>query len=211
LIETSKSIFPVIFAVLFLRSFVYEPFRIPSESMLPTLENGDFILVNKFAYGLRLPVLHTHFLGSGKPERGDIVVFRYPLDPNIDYIKRVIGLPGVEIRYTSDKTFFINGEPLEQTDLGPLAQAWYKRELIELLDEKQYRIHLDDRIPQTEGFWRVPENSYLMIGDNRDGSSDGRRWGFVPEENLVGRADLIWMNLDMAGFSVNWSRIGKKL
>ena len=236
LVENARSIFPIIVAVLILRSFLYEPFRIPSESMVPTLERGDFILVNKFAYGLRLPVLDLKVLGIGKPRRGDIAVFRYPLDPSVNYIKRVIGLPGERVIYTPDKKIYIDGLLLAQVTDESSETLVYKRQFIETAGDVQHAIHLDDRVPisqtvderrripetapearemcqgwNTCWLWRVPEGHYLMLGDNRDGSSDGRRWGFVPDENLVGRASVILFNFDIEKFSFKASRIGKIL
>lgn len=232
LVENARGIFPIIVVVLILRSFIYEPFRIPSESMLPTLENGDFILVNKFSYGIRLPIIDKKIVGSGVPKRGDVVVFRYPLEPSVDYIKRVIGLPGENIVYTPDKKVYVDGELLVQENDEVINESVYKRRMIEKKGDKQNVILIDDRIPisQTvdeskrvpetspdaskycQGWntcwsWDVPAGHYLMMGDNRDGSSDGRRWGFVPDENLVGRADLILMNFNIRELSFKGSRI----
>lgn len=213
LIEYSRSLFPVFLVVLILRSFVIEPFRIPSGSMYPTLEIGDFIVVNKFAYGVRLPVLQTKVLPWDEPQRGDVVVFRYPLDPNVDYIKRVVGLPGDEISYT-DKKLYVNGQLVEQTPIGRyqgidsgavMSGARLLRE--QLTADKSHEILIDeDRSGQVLFSVRVPEGHYFMMGDNRDHSSDSRSWGFVPDENLKGRAFGIWMNWDGG---VHFSRIGK--
>ncbi|MGD8430496.1 MAG: signal peptidase I [Ectothiorhodospiraceae bacterium] len=209
-VDLSRSLFPVILAVLVIRSFVVEPFRIPSGSMVPTLLAGDFILVNKFAFGLRLPVLHTRILGDGKPERGDVVVFRYPVDPSQDYIKRVIGLPGDHIRYVHKK-LYINGKPMDQKEIGhypPAPRAVLTQEDLSGVD---HRILLYGSAPDRGFSYTVPPNSYFMMGDNRDRSSDSRFWGPVPAANLVGRAFLIWMSWDFKDYGINWGRIGQAI
>lgn len=207
LVEYGKSFFPVLAIVLVLRSFLVEPFQIPSGSMKPTLEVGDFILVNKFAYGIRLPVLDTKVIEVEDPQRGDVMVFRYPSDPNINYIKRVIGLPGDHIRYTSDKRLFINDKPVAEQLLGDVpgslgSAVLYKEQLgdVEHLIRKEmtrYRIE-----PSHE--WIVPQGYYFMMGDNRDNSNDSRYWddpqipvnlqGMVPDKNIVGKAFAVWMS-----------------
>ncbi|WP_027897050.1 signal peptidase I [Zestomonas thermotolerans] len=207
LVEYGKSFFPVLAIVLVLRSFLVEPFQIPSGSMKPTLEVGDFILVNKFAYGIRLPVLDTKVIEVGDPQRGDVMVFRYPSDPNINYIKRVVGLPGDVIRYTSDKRLFINGQLVAETLLGEEpgslgTSVLYREKLgeVEHLIRKEmgrYRIE-----PGRE--WRVPAGHYFMMGDNRDNSNDSRYWsdpqipkellGMVPDQNIVGKAFAVWLS-----------------
>ena len=224
-VDLSKSFFPVILAVLVLRSFLVEPFRIPSESMVPTLLKGDFILVNKFAYGLRLPVLNTKLFGEGKPARGDVAVFRYPPEPSVAYIKRVVGLPGDRLEYR-DHQLSVNGQPVT---LSPQAedpaQAGY-RQFTEQLGAVAHRIQMLARgrwgVP---GYWsglqfrreldgavswsfQVPAGHYFVMGDNRDNSADSRFWGVLPEENLIGKAFLIWMNLDCVTFSGHCGRIG---
>jgi signal peptidase I len=212
LVEYARSFFPVLLLILLFRSFLAEPFKIPSGSMMPTLLVGDFILVNKFAYGLRLPVLNTKILPVGEPRRGDVFVFRYPENPKEDYIKRVIGLPGDEITYRN-KTLYINGKEIPESYLGPytgpsepsrsMAGAQVK---VEQLDGVGHRIM---ELPQMqighEGSWKVPDGYYFAMGDNRDNSLDSRFWGFVPEANLVGKALIIWMNWDSG---VDFSRIG---
>ncbi|GIX36128.1 MAG: signal peptidase I [Lysobacteraceae bacterium] len=215
-VEYARSFFPVIFAVLLIRSFLAEPFRIPSSSMMPTLLIGDFILVNKFAYGLKLPVLDYKFVEVGEPRRGDIVVFRYPVDPRQDYIKRVVGLPGDEVVYR-DKRLFINGEEVTSEPVGryigtgsgaDMTGAEVRRER---LGEVEHEILIRPesfRRGVGEGRWVVPEGHYMVLGDNRDNSLDSRYWGFVPERNLVGRAFLIWMNWDSRNGGVDFSRIG---
>jgi len=215
-VEYSRSLFPVILIVLLVRSFLAEPFRIPSSSMMPTLLIGDFILVNKFAYGLRLPVLDTLVLPVGEPERGDVVVFRYPRDPSQDYIKRVIGLPGDEIVYRN-KTLLINGQPVVAEPIGryigegggrDMTGAELKRELLPGQDHEILQKSGNFYMPRGEGVWKVPEDAYFVMGDNRDNSEDSRYWGFVPEENLVGEAFLIWMNWDSLAGGVDFSRLG---
>ena len=194
LVEYARFLFPVVLVVLVLRSFVAEPFRIPSGSMLPTLEVGDFILVNKFAYGIRLPVAHTRVVDLGKPQRGDVIVFRYPENPSVDYIKRVVGVPGDEIGYYN-KVLYINGKPAEQTPLGPYDPAFPNvKRFRENLDGVEHDILINVMYPAGDFIVKVPENRYFVLGDNRDNSRDSRYWGFVPDENLVGKAMIIWMN-----------------
>jgi signal peptidase I len=214
-VEFSRSFFPVILAVLLLRSFLFEPFRIPSSSMVPTLLRGDFILVNKFGYGLRLPVRHTEFLPLGKPERGDVAVFRYPPNPRMDFIKRVVGLPGDVIVYR-DKHLYVNGEPVSLESLGvytgPGAPS-YETALAfeEVLGERRHRVlHVRDR-NSIDLRAEVPAGHYFVMGDNRDNSADSRRWGFVPEENLVGRAFLIWLSVDAGDWKLRFSRLGESI
>lgn len=213
-IEYCVSFFPVILFVFVLRSFVVEPFRIPSGSMLPTLQNGDLILVNKFQYGIRLPVIDKKIIDIGEPERGDVLVFRYPVDPDIDYVKRVVGLPGDEVVY-QDKNLYINGQAVEQTRAGDYFEpdrSVYVGRYTENLGDTEHHLLLNRHAPQdympiTDFQYRnhceyfqngirckVPEGHYFMMGDNRDNSLDSRYWGFVPEQNIVGRAFLIWMN-----------------
>lgn len=214
-VEYARSFLPVLLLVLGFRSCLAEPFKIPSGSMMPTLLVGDYILVNKFAYGVRLPVLNTKVLDVGEPGRGDLFVFRSPENPQEHIIKRVVGLPGDEITYRN-KTLFVNGKEITETDLGvydgpaqagrSMAGAQVKRENLEGVE------HRIMEFPQTwvghEGTWKVPPGQYFAMGDNRDNSSDSRFWGFVPEENLVGRAFLIWMNFDNG---IDFSRIGTVL
>ena len=215
-VEYSRSLFPVILAVLVLRSFIIEPFRIPSGSMMPTLLAGDFILVNKFAYGVRLPVVDAKIIPVGLPERGDVLVFRYPKNPSIDYIKRVVGLPGDKVAYYN-KQLFINGEPATQTGLGiyDAVGAGVSMAGAEMRSEDligiQHNILIDTQRGTVEGEFQVPEGRYFVMGDNRDNSNDSRYWGFVPEENLVGKAFMIWMNWDATAGGVTWSRIGNDI
>jgi len=233
-VEYAHSFFPVLLIILLFRSFIAEPFKIPSGSMMPTLLVGDFILVNKFAYGLRLPVLNRKIVGIGEPKRGDVFVFRYPgfrcqqngewvqsANPcgqpfrkvgREDYIKRVIGLPGDEITYRN-KTLYVNGEQVAETPMGAYEGPSERGRsmagaevMLEDLGGVEHRIM---EIPQAwvghEGTWKVPDGQYFAMGDNRDNSADSRFWGFVPEANLVGKAFLIWMNFDDG---VDFSRIG---
>lgn len=208
LVEYSRSFFPVIIVVLVLRSFVAEPFRIPSGSMLPTLIVGDFILVNKFAYGLRLPVLERKVFAIGDPERGDVVVFRYPPKPSVDYIKRVVGLPGDKIEYR-DKRLYINGDPVETTALANEDEAMQAFQ--EQLGEALHQIQIMPSRPIIDGAVIVPPGHYFVMGDNRDNSADSRMWGFVPDENLLGRAFLIWMSMDFGELKFYPERIGKRI
>ena len=221
-VDLSKSFFPVILAVLVLRSFIVEPFRIPSDSMVPTLLNGDFILVNKFAYGLRLPVLNARFFGSGRPVRGDVAVFRYPREPAVAYIKRVVGLPGDRLEYR-DKQLFINGQPAALTPLPTdPARPGYQQfdeqlgqvnHRIQALPNGRWPVSQLPRDPNEAIGWayQVPEGHYFVMGDNRDNSSDSRVWGPLPEENLIGKAFFIWMNLDCITFNGQCSRIGDSI
>jgi signal peptidase I len=221
LVDTSVQIFPVIALVLILRSFLYEPFQIPSGSMMPTLLDGDFILVNKYNYGLRDPVLRHKFLEIGAPKRGDAIVFKYPEDPRIDYIKRVIGLPGDRIIYRN-KSLYIK-KACKESDAtcpdfvqvvntftnkyqGPDAEEGMNQFEATMFDKKHNILNNQNTIPRTGHYFSqpgtakdeflVPSGHYFVMGDNRDNSLDGRFWGFVPEENLVGQAVAIWMSFD---------------
>jgi signal peptidase I len=221
-LDWTAGLFPVILAVFVLRSFLFEPFKIPSGSMIPTLLVGDLILVNKFTYGLRLPVLNTRLTQGTPPQRGDVMVFRYPPKPSLDYIKRVVGVPGDEVAYLN-KRLTINGKPVEESKLqdyfDPDAMRYFKM-FEEQLGDKKHRLLNDDErpafVPGVEDFpfkqncrysvegvvCKVPEGHYFMMGDNRDNSLDSRYWGFVPDKNIVGKAFLIWMNFS------NLKRIG---
>ena len=196
-VDYARSFFPVLLVVLVVRSFIVEPFQIPSGSMKPTLEIGDFILVNKFAYGLRLPVVHNRFLEVDDPERGDVMVFRFPEEPSVNFIKRVVGLPGDRIRYEG-KQLYINGEPVtkvlieEGPELSP-QQLLLEEQLVEV----SHFIYNNPRDPGPQmSEVVVPEGHYFTMGDNRDHSNDSRYWGFVPEDNIVGRAFAVWMHWD---------------
>jgi signal peptidase I len=221
-LDWTAGLFPVILAVFVLRSFLFEPFKIPSGSMIPTLWVGDLILVNKFTYGLRLPVLHTRLTEGTPPARGDVMVFRYPPKPTQDYIKRVVGIPGDEVAYLN-KRLTINGKPVPTARLPDYFDQdamRYFRQFEESLGEKKHRLLTDDDrpafVPAVEDYpnkancrysvegvaCRVPAGHYFVMGDNRDNSLDSRYWGFVPDRNIVGRAFLIWMNFG------NLKRIG---
>jgi signal peptidase I len=213
-LDWTAGLFPVILAVFVLRSFLFEPFKIPSGSMIPTLRVGDLILVNKFHYGVRLPVINTKVIANNDPQRGDVMVFRYPPQPNLDYIKRVIGVPGDEVAYLN-KVLTVNGQVVDKRKQPEFFDAdgmRYARQFEETLGSKTYRVlNEDDRpafIPGVTEFpfkdqcrysaegvtCKVPEGHYFMMGDNRDNSLDSRYWGFVPEANIVGKAFLVWMN-----------------
>ena len=210
-VDFSRSLFPIILVVLVLRSFIVEPFRIPSGSMEPTLLPGDFILVNKFAYGLRLPVLNSKIFNSGEPQRGDVVVFRYPEDPSIAYIKRVVGLPGDTLEYRN-KQLTINGEPMPQVKLpaanGMATNGFEQRQ--ETLGNVTHTIQVR-RGEDLPWKYQVPVGYYFVMGDNRDNSKDSRFWGPLPEGNLIGKAFLIWMNWDCIRFNGHCGRIGSTI
>jgi signal peptidase I len=216
-VEYSVSFFPVILIVFLLRSFLVEPFKIPSSSMVPTLLVGDFILVNKFAYGIRLPIVNEKLVDIGSPRRGDVMVFRYPEDPSLDYIKRVVGLPGDRVEYRN-KRLTINGQPVPERrieDYLSRERMQFSRRYVETLSGVQHEILLEDDAPATVVPTRatagncnynsgglactVPPGHYFVMGDNRDNSSDSRVWGFVPDENIVGKAFFIWLNLNELG------------
>lgn len=197
LVDYARSFFPVLLVVLLLRSFLVEPFQIPSGSMRPTLEVGDFILVNKFTYGLRLPVVHTEVVDFGEPERGDVMVFRFPGEPSVNFIKRVVGLPGDRIRY-EDKQLYVNGQPVPKTlvDASPESAPGEQR-FEELMGKRTHAIYNNPRDPGPQvRELVVPDGHYFMVGDNRDHSNDSRYWGFVPESNIVGKAFAVWMHWD---------------
>ncbi|EGV52436.1 signal peptidase I [endosymbiont of Riftia pachyptila (vent Ph05)] len=226
MVEYARSFFPVIFAVLVLRSFLVEPFRIPSGSMMPTLLVGDFILVNKFSYGIRLPVLNKKVIDIDLPQRGDVAVFRYPKQPWIDYIKRIVAVPGDTIHYRG-KVLYINGKPMQQTPVGiyngtggGARISGYLR-AVEDLNGVEHEILMHPMAPDlamgcnvlSRGPFTIPEGHYFVMGDNRDNSNDSRCWGLVPEENLIGEAFAIWMNWDgeKTGFPISWERIGRAI
>ncbi len=221
-LDWTAGLFPVILIVFLLRSFLFEPFKIPSGSMIPTLMVGDLILVNKFHYGVRLPVINKKITEGNKPERGDVMVFRFPPKPTLDYIKRVVGVPGDEVAYLNKK-LTINGKPLTSTALPDFFDEdamHYSKQFEELLGAKKHRLlNEEDRpafVPGADDFvfkqncnytvegvtCKVPEGHYFMMGDNRDNSLDSRYWGFVPDKNIVGKAFFVWMNFG------NLKRIG---
>lgn len=193
-IEYAYSFFPVLAVVWVLRSFLFEPFTIPSGSMLPTLEVGDYILVNKYNYGLRLPVVGTEIVPVGKPQRGDVMVFKFPPKPSMNFIKRVVGLPGDKINFAND-TLYINGEVVERKLLSqePEVAPW-QQYFNETIDGKSHTIRQEvGRYPAGKSWgYTVPAGHYFMMGDNRDNSNDSRFWGFVPEKLIVGKAVYIW-------------------
>ncbi len=215
-VEYSKSFFPVILAVLLLRSFLVEPFRIPSGSMMPTLLVGDFILVNKYTYGLRLPVINKKIIDINEPHRGDVVVFRYPKDPSVDYIKRLVALPGDKLAYYN-KILYINGKPMPQQKLGEYAGIGQGVQMsgaslrVEQLGTVKHQILVVPNLPGVQGEFTVPPGQYFMMGDNRDNSNDSRYWGTVPEKNLIGKAFMIWMSWDSSNGGVDWHRIGQRI
>jgi signal peptidase I len=213
-LDWTAGLFPVIIAVFVLRSFLFEPFKIPSGSMIPTLLVGDLILVNKYTYGLRLPVLNTKLTNGTPPKRGDVMVFRYPPKPSLDYIKRVVGVPGDEVAYLNKK-LTINGQPVSKNAVPEFfdedAMRYFKQFEEDLGGKRHRLLNDDDRpafIPGVEDFpfkqncrysvegvtCKVPQGHYFMMGDNRDNSLDSRYWGFVPDKNIVGKAFLVWMN-----------------
>lgn len=218
LVEISRSFFPIVLIVLLVRSFAYEPFRIPSSSMMPTLRVGDFIFVSKFAYGLRLPVVNYKFADLGEPERGDVVVFRLPSDPHTNYIKRVVGLPG-DVVTLEGKQLSINGEPVALELTGETAEQecggfWFTAHVgRESIGDATHRVYLSDQRDRPSPFLDrpVPEGQYLVMGDNRDCSRDGRIIGYIPEGNLVGKAVRIWMNWDSEAGRPLWNRIGNRI
>ena len=208
LVEYSRSFFPVLLFVLVIRSFVFEPFRIPSGSMMPTLLEGDFIFVKKYSYGLRLPVTETKIIETGEPQRGDVVVFRLPSDPSVNYIKRVIGLPGDTVVYERHR-LTINGATiaLDKSDRIFNQRAVY----LEDLDGRVHDILVTSpQFSARDGTYRVPEGQYFMMGDNRDHSKDSRYIDSIPEQYLVGEAVRIWLHF-VPWKMPDWGRIGTKI
>ncbi|MBC7664277.1 MAG: signal peptidase I [Caulobacter sp.] len=218
-LDWTAGLFPVIAVVFVLRSFLFEPFKIPSGSMIPTLQVGDLILVNKFHYGIRLPVINKKIIPNHDPARGDVMVFHYPMNPQVDYIKRVVGLPGDEVSYLN-KQLRINGELVPEAPLPDYyvdERHVYERAFVEDLKGVKHQILNDPDRPSgvtpfngfpfkdncqysAEGVvCKVPANHYFMMGDHRDDSQDSRYWGFVPDENIVGRAFFVWMNFGDLG------------
>jgi signal peptidase I len=215
IVEYARALFPVILIVFVLRSFIVEPFRIPSGSMLPSLHIGDFILVNKFKYGIRLPVINRKILPMGSPDRGDVMVFKYPVNPELNFIKRVVGLPGDTLSYV-DKQLSINGVPVQVEEDGEFEFKQAKLrgssalQFTETIDESTHKI-LKDGSRKSRNLEQVivPPGHYFVMGDNRDHSNDSRYWRFVPEANVVGKAFFIWFSWkSTSGGGVEWSRIG---
>ncbi|MGH8129973.1 MAG: signal peptidase I [Steroidobacteraceae bacterium] len=215
LVDYSRSFFPVIVIVLVLRSFLYEPFRIPSDSMMPTLIQGDFIFVNKWRYGLRLPVLNTRVLEIGRPQRGDVVVFRKPSEPSLVFIKRLVGLPGDTIQVIGAQAW-VNDKPsrivVGELYSGPKSEQYpFTNVGEERLGGMTHGILLDPARPGMEGEWRVPAGHYFMMGDNRNNSRDSRfpDVGFVPEDHVIGKAEAIWLSFNPGpGSFLLWQRMG---
>ncbi|OAI50027.1 S26 family signal peptidase [Gammaproteobacteria bacterium SCGC AG-212-F23] len=220
LMDYARSFFPVLLTVFLLRSFLYEPFRIPTGSLKPTLLVGDFILVNKFDYGVRLPVVHTKIFNWKEPERGDIVVFRYPVDPSIDLIKRVIGLPGDHIDYIN-KVIYVNGKKVSQEFQKDVKDINEQGNLLDLVQKQENFFGIRHAIYQNPIDVSydyhdivVPSGMYFMMGDNRDDSLDSRFWGFVPEKNIVGKANFTWMSWNANDgwlHKIRWNRIAKSI
>ena len=211
-VEYARSFFPILLLVLVLRSFLFEPFRIPSASMMPTLLEGDFIFVNKFAYGLRLPVVNTKILDIGEPERGDVLVFRLPSDPSVNYIKRVVGLPGDVVTYDAgSKQLSINGEAISLELVGPYDGSRTLQLGRETLGDREHDVLHTRGILSRGGTYQVPEGHYFVMGDHRDNSQDSRfnEVRFIPEHRLVGRAARVWMNWRRpSDGGPRWGRIG---
>lgn len=219
-VDFSRSFFPVLLIVFLLRSFIAEPFQIPSSSMLPSLEIGDFILVNKFSYGVRLPIVHKKVLANDEPKRGDVMVFRFPQDNRTNFIKRVVGLPGDTIEYRF-KRLYINGELIDIQQAGDYSSLNSKGKRVEVkrfeenLPHQKHDILLDPT-PGIGGHidrkWVVPIGHYFVLGDNRDHSHDSRYWDFVPDENVVGKAFIVWFNWNrLPGGGFNLDRIGTNI
>jgi signal peptidase I len=210
IIEYSRSFFPVLLFVLVIRSFIFEPFRIPSGSMMPTLLQGDYIFVKKYAYGLRLPVIEKRIIETGEPQRGDVVVFRLPSDPSINYIKRVVGLPGDELVYDRHR-LTVNGELVAVTRDAENPVVSSAARYVEQLGERTHAILVTNPDnSMRDGRYTVPDGHYFMMGDNRDNSRDSRFIGAVPERYLVGEAVRIWMHMDGLEWPA-WARIGTKI
>lgn len=215
IIDYARSFFPVLLIVFLLRSFLYEPFRIPSGSLEPTLLTGDFIIVNKYDYGVRLPVVHKKLFENNMPQRGDIMVFRWPPNPSVDFIKRVIGLPGDKISYIN-KELTINGQKIPQeflqdsTARDESGSAWQAQEKQEDLLGVKHHIYINpERSSRDFHDIVVPDGMYFVMGDNRDDSADSRFFGFVPDKNIVGKAVMVWLSWDGYNKSLRFNRMGK--
>ena len=227
-LDYARSFFPVLLVVFLLRGFVIEPFRIPSGSMLPTLEIGDFILVNKFSYGIKLPILHKEVIDLGDPVRGDVVVFRWPGDNKTSYIKRLVGVPGDKIEYRN-RQLYVNGEVVKTEHVGgyiPAGQSTSEDRFLQTIATSEYdagqeeMVQYSTLLSKRNGLhsnrsqsWIVPEGHYFMMGDNRDNSADSRAWGFLPDENVVGKAFFVWFHLNTQenGDGLEISRIGTNI
>ncbi|WP_264770378.1 signal peptidase I [Coxiella burnetii] len=217
IIDYACSFFPILLIVLIIRSFLFQPYRVPTGSLEPTIMPGDMILVNQYDYGLRVPLWNKKIVDVGEPKRGQIALFRWPVNPAATFVKRVIGVPGDRISY-QDKVFYINGKEMSQKfikntlEIGDDGKTWPAKEYEEDLNGVKHLIILrPDRPAQNFKDLIVPKGKYLMIGDNRDDSDDSRSWGFVPARNFIGRAILIWMSWDSQKDRVRWERIGDRL
>jgi signal peptidase I len=217
IIDYARSFFPVLLVVFLLRSFLFEPFRIPSGSLEPTLLMGDFILVNKFDYGVRLPVLHKVIKEGSEPQRGDIIVFRWPPNPSYDFIKRVIGIPGDKISYIN-KELYVNGNKIPQNLLSKVTYYDDGGEPVQALENMEdllgikHHIYIDPaKNSRDYKDIVVPAGMYFVMGDNRDDSADSRFWGFVSNKDIVGKAVLIWMSWDSMNTGVRWKRLGQPI
>lgn len=215
IIDYARSFFPILLIVLIIRSFIVQPFRVPTGSLEPTILTNEFIAVNQFAYGLRLPVIHTKILHIGEPKLGNIVVFRYPGDPRVEYIKRLIGVPGDHIVYR-DKVLYINGKKMQQKFIRDAIDTGENNIPVRVMQEDLNGIKHLIYLRKTGGYTGtinlvVPPGMYFMLGDNRDGSEDSRYWGFVPEANLEGKAFFIWLSWDNQQHKIRWHRIGTRI
>ncbi len=222
ILDYARSFFPVLLAVFLIRAFLVEPFQVPSGSMLPTIRVGDFLLVNKFSWGIRLPLVHTQLTSGSPVKAGDIMVFRYPKNPRVDYIKRVVGLPGDTIEVRGNR-LYINGKLVPQKFVGPFnyhpegpgedGMVIPTKEYAQTLGGHTFHI-IEFNTPETHmnfGPYKVPPNCYFMMGDDRDNSNDSRFWGCVPRRNIVGKAMFVWFSWDAQTWSVRWNQIGRAL
>jgi signal peptidase I len=216
-VDYARAFFPILLIVWVMRSFIFQPYRVPTGSLEPTVMPGDFIAVEQFAYGLRMPVLNEKVINIQEPKRGDIALFRWPVNPHIVFVKRVIGLPGDHVVY-KNKTLYINGVKAAQKFLYKTDDegAWGYRRAVYVKQENLlgiiHKIYVESGANETGEYNKiVPPGHYFMMGDNRDNSDDGRQWGFVPERNLIGKAFGVWMSWDAVQRKVRWDRVGKPL
>jgi len=220
LIDYARSFFPILLIVLIIRSFIAQPFKVPTGSLSPTVLPGDMIFVTQYNYGVRWPVWNTTFITTQHPGRGQIALFDFPVNEEVPFVKRVVGIPGDDISYI-DKVFYINGKKCNQTYLGDATDSnggdtsWPVKVYSEDLDGITHKIYINPKIPAKNFYHlKVPKGEYMMIGDNRDNSADSRVWGFVDENDFIGRAQFIWMNWTSSAdllHKIKWSRIGQKL
>lgn len=212
LVEYCKSFFPVLFLVLIIRSFLFSPYIIPSGSLEPTLLPGDLIFANKYSYGLRLPLTHTK-ISSGEPQLGDIFLFRFPANPKIDYIKRVVGVPGDTISYIN-KVLYINGKKQAQKTVGKTTDQYIGKTVPVIIKEEnlngvKHKIYINPAVPAVNfKNIKIPPGYFFAMGDNRDNSIDSRYWGFVPEKNIIGKASIIWLSKTPGKLQLRWNRLG---